>query len=284
MIFMNEPKEARKIKKVAAINDLSGSSRCSLTVAMPVIGAMGIQCCVLPTAILSNHTGYRSFYFEDFTDGMEQFAANWQKQNLRFDCIYSGFLGSDRQIEIVERFIDRFADSGTKILIDPVMGDNGKIYSTYTEKMCSEMKKLAAAADVITPNITEACVLSDTDYKSESIDESVLRKMAEKIAALGAKNVVITGIINGSKVSNYIYRGGESTVVSSPLAKKTYSGTGDLFASVVCGMITNGSDIISAVKAASDYTAMVTQKSCELGIAWEEGVCFELFMEELCRL
>ncbi len=281
---MNEPKEARKIKKVAAINDLSGSSRCSLTVAMPVIGAMGIQCCVLPTAILSNHTGYRSFYFEDFTDGMEQFAANWQKQNLRFDCIYSGFLGSDRQIEIVERFIDRFADSGTKILIDPVMGDNGKIYSTYTEKMCSEMKKLAAAADVITPNITEACVLSDTDYKSESIDESVLRKMAEKIAALGAKNVVITGIINGSKVSNYIYRGGESTVVSSPLAKKTYSGTGDLFASVVCGMITNGSDIISAVKAASDYTAMVTQKSCELGIAWEEGVCFELFMEELCRL
>lgn len=284
MIFMNEPKKARKIKKVAAINDLSGSSRCSLTVAMPVIGAMGIQCCVLPTAILSNHTGYRSFYFEDFTDGMEQFAANWQKQNLRFDCIYSGFLGSDRQIEIVERFIDRFADSGTKILIDPVMGDNGKIYSTYTEKMCSEMKKLAAAADVITPNITEACVLSGTDYKSESIDESDLRKMAEKIAALGAKNVVITGIINGSKVSNYIYRDGESTVVSSPLAKKTYSGTGDLFASVVCGMITNGSDIISAVKAASDYTAMVTQKSCELGIAWEEGVCFELFMEELCRL
>lgn len=278
MIFMN------KMKKVAAINDLSGSSRCSLTVAMPVISAMGIQCCVLPTAILSNHTGYKSFYFEDFTDGMEQFATNWQKQNLKFDCIYSGFLGSDRQIETVERFIEKFADESTKILIDPVMGDDGKIYSTYTEKMCTEMKKLAAAADVITPNITEACVLSDTKYKSESVDENDLRKMADKIAALGAKNIVITGIIDGDRVSNYVYRGGEGVFVSSPLARMTYSGTGDLFASVLCGMITNGSDIISAVKTASDYTAMVTQKSCELGIAWEEGVCFELFMKELCML
>lgn len=278
MIFMN------KMKKVAAINDLSGSSRCSLTVAMPVISAMGIQCCVLPTAILSNHTGYKSFYFEDFTDGMEQFATNWQKQNLKFDCIYSGFLGSDRQIETVERFIEKFADESTKILIDPVMGDDGKIYSTYTEKMCTEMKKLAAAADVITPNITEACVLSDTKYKSESADENDLRKMADKIAALGAKNIVITGIIDGDRVSNYVYRGGEGVFVSSPLARMTYSGTGDLFASVLCGMITNGSDIISAVKTASDYTAMVTQKSCELGIAWEEGVCFELFMKELCML
>ncbi len=273
-----------KMKKVAAINDLSGSSRCSLTVAMPVISAMGIQCCVLPTAILSNHTGYKSFYFEDFTDGMEQFATNWQKQNLKFDCIYSGFLGSDRQIETVERFIEKFADESTKILIDPVMGDDGKIYSTYTEKMCTEMKKLAAAADVITPNITEACVLSDTKYKSESADENDLRKMADKIAALGAKNIVITGIIDGDRVSNYVYRGGEGVFVSSPLARMTYSGTGDLFASVLCGMITNGSDIISAVKTASDYTAMVTQKSCELGIAWEEGVCFELFMKELCML
>lgn len=273
-----------KMKKVAAINDLSGSSRCSLTVAMPVISAMGIQCCVLPTAILSNHTGYKSFYFEDFTDGMEQFATNWQKQNLKFDCIYSGFLGSDRQIETVERFIEKFADESTKILIDPVMGDDGKIYSTYTEKMCTEMKKLAAAADVITPNITEACVLSDTKYKSESADENDLRKMADKIAALGAKNIVITGIIDGDRVSNYVYRGGEGVFVSSPLARMTYSGTGDLFASVLCGMITNGSDIISAVKTASDYTAMVTQKSCELGIVWEEGVCFELFMKELCML
>lgn len=278
MIFMN------KMKKVAAINDLSGSSRCSLTVAMPVISAMGIQCCVLPTAILSNHTGYKSFYFEDFTDGMEQFATNWQKQNLKFDCIYSGFLGSDRQIETVERFIEKFADESTQILIDPVMGDDGKIYSTYTEKMCTEMKKLAAAADVITPNITEACVLSDTKYKSESSDENDLRKMADKIAALGAKNIVITGIIDGDRVSNYVYRGGEGVFVSSPLARMTYSGTGDLFASVLCGMITNGSDIISAVKTASDYTAMVTQKSCELGIVWEEGVCFELFMKELCML
>lgn len=278
MIFMN------KMKKVAAINDLSGSSRCSLTVAMPVISAMGIQCCVLPTAILSNHTGYKSFYFEDFTDGMEQFATNWQKQNLKFDCIYSGFLGSDRQIETVERFIEKFADESTKILIDPVMGDDGKIYSTYTEKMCTEMKKLAAAADVITPNITEACVLSDTKYKSESADENDLRKMADKIAALGAKNIVITGIIDGDRVSNYVYRGGKGVFVSSPLARMTYSGTGDLFASVLCGMITNGSDIISAVKTASDYTAMVTQKSCELGIVWEEGVCFELFMKELCML
>lgn len=272
------------LKKIAAINDLSGSSRCSLTVALPVISAMGIQCCVLPTAILSNHTGYSSFYFEDFSDGMIGFAQNWKKQKLKFDCIYSGFLGSDKQIETVEKFIADFSCDSTKIIIDPVMGDGGKIYSTYTKRMCTEMKKLVAAADVVTPNITEACVLADEPYESEKIGEEKLIKMARKIAALGAKNVVITGIIGDGTVSNYIYDGKDGILVSSPLAEKTYSGTGDLFASVVCGMITNGRDVISSVRAASDFTATVTQKSCELGIKWEEGVCFELFMKELSEL
>ena len=128
------------IKRIAAINDLSGASRCSLTVALPVISALGIQCCVMPTAILSNHTGFESFYFEDYTRGMDKFSGEWEKLNLKFDCIYTGFLGSHKQIEAVLRFIDKFNTPLTKIVVDPVMGDNGEIYSTYSREMCDDMK------------------------------------------------------------------------------------------------------------------------------------------------
>ncbi|MBQ7901059.1 MAG: bifunctional hydroxymethylpyrimidine kinase/phosphomethylpyrimidine kinase, partial [Clostridia bacterium] len=162
----------KNLKKMAAINDLSGSDRCSLTVAIPIITAMGIHCCAMPTAILSNHTGYAEYFFDDYTDKMPEFTEKWQKRNLKFDAIYTGFLGSEQQIQIVEDFIQRFAADGTGLIVDPVMGDNGKIYTTYTPAMCREMKKLVSTAHVVTPNVTEACQLADVEYSSEEIDDT----------------------------------------------------------------------------------------------------------------
>ncbi|MBQ8525721.1 MAG: pyridoxamine kinase [Clostridia bacterium] len=273
-----------RLKTVAAINDLSGSSRCSLTVAMPVIAAMGMQCCVLPTAILSNHTGYDNYFFEDYTDNMQKFADNWQKQKLHFDCIYSGFLGSDKQIEIVERFISDFRSDDTKIVIDPVMGDNGRIYTTYTEKMCSKMKQLASHADVITPNITEACTLADMDYPGEFIDEVFADTLAEKISSMGARAVIITGIKNGDSISNYVYSGGRGQMYTSLITPKYYTGTGDLFSSVLCGLVTKDRDVFEAVEFTTRYVHKVTEYSLAMNMHENEGVCFEKFMRELTEV
>ncbi len=275
----------KSLKKVAAINDLSGSSRCSLTVALPVIAAMGAQCCVLPTALLSNHTGYKDYYFEDYTNGMKKFSTMWKKQNLQFDGIYSGFLGSDEQIELVENFIADFKGTDTKVIIDPVMGDDGKIYTTYTEKMCIEMKKLVSYADVVTPNITEACVLSDTPYTSENISMDTALDICKKIYDMGAKNIILTGIKTDNTVSNYVYTGtGEGNIYTTPLTKTYYTGTGDLFSSIICAMFVNGFDIESCALFATEFTKKATEKSFELGLEWEDGICFELFMDELTKI
>ena len=151
-------------KKIAAINAYTGFGRCSIAVELPVISALKVQCCPLPTSVLSNHTGFDSFYFEDFTDSMPAYIAEWKKLNLKFDGICSGFLGSHRQIKIVEDFFKTFKTDENIILVDPVMGDYGKLYSTYTTQTCTEMKKLVKYADILTPNLTEACILTDEEY------------------------------------------------------------------------------------------------------------------------
>ena len=151
-------------KKIALINDVTGFGRCSIAVELPVISALKVQCCPLPTSVLSNHTGFDSFYFEDFTDSMPAYIAEWKKLNLKFDGICSGFLGSHRQIKIVEDFFKTFKTDENIILVDPVMGDYGKLYSTYTTQTCTEMKKLVKYADILTPNLTEACILTDEEY------------------------------------------------------------------------------------------------------------------------
>lgn len=150
-----------KQKKIAAINDISGFGRCSITVSLPVISHMKVQCCPLPTAIFSNHTGYASYFFDDYTEKMPEFIDNWKKLGLSFEGITTGFLGSKRQIEIVEKFLSEFKNKETKVIIDPVMGEDGKPYATYTDEMCGEMKKLVCHADILTPNLTEACLLTE---------------------------------------------------------------------------------------------------------------------------
>ena len=168
-------------KKIAVINDFSGFGRCSIAVALPIISTLKIQCCPLPTSIFSNHTGFDSFFFDDYTDKMPLYINEWKKLGLQFDGITSGFLGSKKQIEIVTQFFKDFKTKENIIIVDPVMGDYGKIYATYTKEMCEEMKKLVQYADIITPNITELCILTDTPYQ-EKWKISELEKMTEELA------------------------------------------------------------------------------------------------------
>ena len=148
--------------KIAVINDISGFGRCSIAVSLPIISMLKVQCCPLPTSIFSNHTGFPSFFFEDFTKNMEPYMEEWKKLDLKFNGISTGFLGSAEQIRIVQEFISEFKSKDTLVIVDPVMGDYGKTYSTYTEEMCQRMKQLACKADILTPNLTEACILTDT--------------------------------------------------------------------------------------------------------------------------
>ena len=192
-------------KKIAVINDISGFGRCSVAVSLPIISYLGLQCCPVPTSIFSNHTGFPQFFFDDYTDRMEEYIDNWKKLELQFEGIATGFLGSEKQIQIVKKFIREFSRKDTLVIVDPVMGDHGKLYSTYTEELCREMKELVRMADITTPNLTEACNLTQTPYKTVGWRRKELLAMAEKIAALGPSKVVITGIVQGEFIANYIY-------------------------------------------------------------------------------
>lgn len=264
--------------RVAAINDLSGASRCSLTTALPIIAAMGINCCVMPTALLSNHTGYDTFFFEDCTNQMEEFSKSWEVMGLNFDCIFSGFLGCAKQIETVENFINKFASDKTKIIVDPVMGDNGEIYSTYTDEMCTKMKRLVQKADIITPNLTEACTLCNIDYVGEHPSDDELSDICRKLCELGAKSVVLTGCKCDNFISNYVYSDGIFKKYSSELIPKYFTGTGDVFASIICAMVTKGNSVFKAVEFATDFVHKAATYSYSIGITINEGIAFEKFL------
>ena len=181
-------------KKAAVINDISGYGRCAITVALPIISKLKVQCCPVPTSIFSNHTGFPTYYFDDYTERMQPFIEQWKKLGLKFDGIQTGFLGSKKQIEIVSGFIRDFRQEETIVVVDPIMGDNGKSYATYTEEMCQEMRRLVTLADIITPNLTEACILTGTGYHEEKWKMKELRKLAMELRRMGPKKVVITGI------------------------------------------------------------------------------------------
>ena len=194
-------------KKIAAINDYSGFGRCSIAVELPIISALKVQCCPLPTSILSNHTGFESFYFEDFTESMPAYIKEWEKLNLKFDGICTGFLGSHKQIEIVRYFFDIFKTPDNIVVVDPVMGDYGNLYATYTKETCEEMKKLVSYANILTPNLTEACILTGREYNAEYGNEE-LEIIAKQLSDMGPSKIVITGIVRGAYIANYCYEDG----------------------------------------------------------------------------
>lgn len=271
-----------KQKKIAAINDLSGYGRCALTVTIPIISHMKIQCCPVPTSILSNHTGYEEYFFDDYTDKLPEYLSMWKKLGLTFDGIMSGFLGSKEQIDMVECFIKEFATELTEVVIDPVMGDHGTIAGTYTEEMCMEMRKLVSLADIITPNLTEACKLSDTSYKENGWKKKELLAMAEKLEAMGPGKIVITGIPQGEFIANFVYeKGQEAHFIKTHKVGDERCGTGDLFAAIVAADAVNGVPFQLSVKKASAFVKKCMEKSIEMQIPRKNGVCFEEIMDKL---
>lgn len=268
-------------KKIAVINDFSGFGRCSIAVALPILSVMKVQCCPLPTSIFSNHTCFPSYFFEDYTSRMVPYMQEWKKLDLHFNGICSGFLGSKEQIEIVKKFFKEFKTEETQIIVDPVMGDYGKPYPTYTEEMCGEMKKLVEFADILTPNVTEACVLTDTPYKEKwKIEE--IQEMAEKIHAMGPKKIAITGIVQGGFIANFCYEEGQQPKVLRTHKEGTQrSGTGDIFASIIAADAVNGVPFYKSVKKASDFIKKCIIRSQELDIPLTDGVCFEEVLGKL---
>lgn len=247
--------EVTTLKKIAVINDISGFGKCSITVSLPIISALGIECNPIPTAILSNQTGYDDFYSVDFTENMTPYIDVWKKQNVRFDAILTGYLASEKQVDIILDFIENFKDENTLIFVDPIMADDGVLYDTYDEKLCEKVKMLTKKADIITPNLTELCILCGADYNEISKEISI-EKIAEIASSLLndiTKKVIITGVKTDNEICNVIVEEGSVNLVKSRLLKGSYSGTGDIFSSIVCGGITKGMDIFDAVKLATDF-------------------------------
>lgn len=272
-------------KKIAVINDMTGFGRCALTVAIPVISVMKVQCCPVPTSILSNHTAFESCFIDDYTDKMGAYIGEWKKLGLEFSGIYSGFLGSEDQIRIVTDFFKDFKRGETQIIIDPVMGDHGKAYRTYTPKMCEAMKGLVTYGNILTPNVTEACILTDTPYKETWTFEQ-LCAMAQSLSAMGPEKVVITGVPRGGFLGNFCYvrqADGHGVSLLSKIKQtgRSRCGTGDLFASIIAADAVNGVPFAASVRKASKFIKACIVESEKREIPVTDGVCFEDLLYKL---
>lgn len=274
---------SRLIKKVAAIHDLSGFGRASLTTVIPILSTMGIQVCPVPTAILSTHTSnFTGYSFIDLTDYMEEHIAHWKKLNLEFDCIYSGFLGSPRQIKIVSDFVDHFGHKDNLVVVDPVMGDNGHLYGTMGEEMIVEMRKLVSKADIITPNFTEAAFLLGEKYKETTTEEEV-KGWLVRISEMGPKIVIITSVpdekINEfEKNMSVIAYNREDDVfwkVSCKYIPVSYPGTGDAYTSVLIGSLLQGDSLPVAIDRAMQFVTQCIKASYGFKYPSREGVLLE---------
>lgn len=265
--------------RVAAIHDMSGFGRCSLTVAIPVLSAMGVQCCPLPTAFLSTHTGgFTGFTFLDMTEEMPKVAAHWQELDLRFHAIYSGFLASERQIGIVSDFIRTFRRSDTLVVIDPVMGDDGKAYQTYTSALCSGMAHLAELADVITPNLTEASFLLGRPYDQLPQEEAGLQELVRELGLHGRRSVVLTGVsLSPGKTGAMCFdaKTSRTETVQVDMIAHPLLGTGDIFASVLTGALVRGDTLFSAAAQAADFVRACAVHTAAQDLPLREGVDFE---------
>ena len=268
--------------RIAAIHDLSCFGRCSLTIALPVLSAMGCQCCPLPTALLSAHTGFPGNTFLDLTTEMGRIADHWTAMDLQFDAIYSGFLGSADQVDTVARFFNTFKKSSTAVIVDPVMGDHGTAYRTCTPELCRGMRVLAENSDVITPNLTEAALLLDRPY--EEIQRTDAYEVVRRLSVGGRRSVVLTGYSSESGQTGALCfdrDSGESKAVQTPREPQDFSGTGDLFASVLAGGVARGVPLFQAAQAAADFVRDCIARTLAEGLTEQDGVDFEPLLGQL---
>ena len=242
-------------KRILTVQDISCVGQCSLTVALPILSACGLETCILPSAVLSTHTGgFSGFTFRDLTDDMPAIRAHWQKEGIKFRAIYTGYLGSVKQVGYVQSILDTMGTDDCIRIVDPAMADNGKLYSIFNGEYVAAMRGLCASADILVPNITEAAFLADVEYR-ESYDESYIRMLLEKLAALGAKTVVLTGVsYNPAKTGVLVYENGNIHYYEHDKVSKGCHGTGDIYASAFTGALMNGKPLFDAARIAADYT------------------------------
>ena len=288
------------MKKIAVIQDLSGLGKCSLTAAIPVISVMGVQAVPLPTAVLSNQTGYPSYYCDDYTEHMEQIMTEWEKRKFSPDGIYTGFLADEEQADKILDFFQRFRTENTMVLVDPVMGDNGRAYGIYTEGLREKMLQLVGNAHVITPNLTEALLLlygkEGMEKRYASLLELDGRKRLEQIGKIGEQlkkeyglqAAVITGVESQAELcvhqmGNLVVENGHSSWCFAPKIGGSYSGTGDLFASVLSTGLVKEMSMMSCVELAVNFLSKAIAQTVQEGTDRNDGVCFEAYLGELCK-
>lgn len=265
------------MKRIVTIQDISCVGKCSLTVALPIISAMGVEAAILPTAVLSTHTMFSNFTFKDLADQIEPIAAHWKKEDIKFDAVYTGYLGSFEQIDLMKNFFDQFNTEDNLLFVDPAMADNGKLYPAFDEAFAKHMATLCAKADIIVPNITEACFMTGMEYKTE-YDENYVKDLLVKLSDLGAKISILTGVSfaeGKTGVMGYDKATGEFSYYEHDKLPVSYHGTGDIFSSTCVGAMMNGMDWKEAVKVAADYTAECIRLTLEDPAKPWYGVNFE---------
>ena len=265
------------MKRIVTIQDLSCFGKCSLTVALPIISAMGIETSVIPTAVLSAHTQFKGFTFRDLTNDIPEIAKHWKKEQINFDAIYTGYLGSIKQIELLRTFFDEFKTDNNFVFVDPVMGDNGKLYSGFDDKFVIEMKGLCKNADIIVPNITEACYMLHREYKEE-FTESEIKELLIELTSLGPKYAILTGVSLEENEIGVIAYNKDTNKYFSYFREKIlgkYHGTGDIFSSTLVGAIVNNNSLEEAIKIAVDYVWETIEDTYKKKIEFAYGVNFE---------
>lgn len=269
--------------RILTIQDISCVGQCSLTVALPILSACGIETCVLPSAVLSTHTsGFSGFTCRDLTEDIPSIRAHWEKEGITFSAIYTGYLGSTKQIDYVKEIIDSRLKEGGLTVIDPAMADNGKLYPAFDGEFVQAMKKLCASADIILPNITEACFLTDIPYQTEYGKDYIL-KLLDKLIDIGAKKVVLTGVSYSPDTTGVVvYEKGEYAYYEHRRIPKGCHGTGDVYASAFVGALVRGRTIYDAAQIAADYTVKCIENTLDDPDHWY-GVKFETALPDLIK-
>lgn len=263
-------------KKILTIQDISCVGQCSLTVALPILSACGLETCILPSAVLSTHTaGFSGYTFRDLTEDMPAIKNHWVKENIQFAAVYTGYLGSTKQIDyVVDIYKDTAKENGGLLIVDPAMADNGKLYPGFDEAFVEAMKELCGKADYVIPNLTEACFLTGMEYKT-SYDRAYIDEILEKLSALGCKNVIFTGVsYREGKTGIVVYENGQYSYYEHDFLPNSCHGTGDIYASAFVGALVRGKSAYEAAKIAADYTVECIKATAEVENHWY-GAAFE---------
>ena len=267
------------LKRIVAVHDLSGVGKCSLTVALPIISASGVECACLPTALLSTHTGeFEGFTFKDLSDELLPISKHWHAEGISFNGIYSGYLATPAQELLLEKIIDEISDESTLVICDPVMADNGSYYSGFDDTMAEAFRRLITKADIITPNITEAAFLTGMPYSGSVHNKEYIAQLIAALAAMGPQIVALTGVhLSETEVGTAVYdnESGETYYCMRPARNGVFYGTGDIFASAFASLAVRGADIKIACEAATALVSDSIERTVERGTPRRMGVDFE---------